>query len=236
MTAVSDYWWQSFRRIGDIRVFHVDLTPNADREVEAYTWLDGPERSRWERFNSLPARRRFVLCRAALRAEIARHLSCANEELDFVASEHGKPFARVRGKSACYSFNVSHSGKHGLIAIASDGRLGVDVEERAPRKNLDLLIQGVFSPLEIAELEQLKGAQKLFEFFRFWTIKEALVKAQGKGLSFKMAELEIPADMRHGATKGNCQILQMPNVTWNLEDISTIQFAAAVAHESESAS
>ena len=126
---------------------------------------------------------------------------------------------------------MSHSGNHGLIAVAPRGRLGVDVEERVPRRNLENLIEGVFSPREKAELESLDGSQQLYAFFRFWTIKEALVKAHGKGLSMKVSELEIPEDMRQGATRSVGQFSQIPDASWNLEDIGTKDFAAAVAHE-----
>ena len=224
-------WWQPFKSIGDIAVFHVDLTPHQVRETEALAWLDGLERSRWQRFQSPAAQRRFVLCRAALRAILCDQIGCPNESLAFRAAEHGKPFALVDGLPASISFNVSHSGSHGLVAVAPRGRLGVDVEERAPRRNLENLIEGVFSPREKAELELLDECRQLHAFFRFWTIKEALVKAHGRGLSMKVAELEIPEDMRHGAIRSTCQFAQIPETSWCLEDIGTNEFAAAVACE-----
>jgi 4'-phosphopantetheinyl transferase len=226
-----DRWWHPFNRIGDIAIFHVDLIPHQGREAEAREWLDGEERSRWERFQSPVAQRRYVLCRAALRAILCRQIDCPNESLAFEAAQHGKPFALVDGRPASVSFNVSHSGNHGLIAVAPRGRLGVDVEERVPRRNLENLIEGVFSPEEKAELESLDGGQQLHAFFRFWTIKEALVKAHGKGLSMKVAELEIPEDMRRGATKSICQFAQIPETSWCLEDMGTREFAAAIAYE-----
>lgn len=231
MITDADSWWRRFNSIADIAIFHVDLIPDQGREAEALTWLDGEERSRWQRFQAPVAKRRYVLCRAALRAILCRQIGCPNKSLAFQAAEHGKPFALIEGQPVSISFNVSHSGNHGLIAVAPSGRLGVDVEERAPRKKLENLIEGVFSPREQAELEALDGCQKLHKFFRFWTIKEALVKAHGKGLSMKVAELEIPHDMRHGATKTVGQFAQIPGTSWCLEDIGTGEFAAAIAYE-----
>lgn len=231
MITHADSWWRRFKSIGAIAVFHVDLIPHQGREAESLAWLDGEERLRWERFQSPTAQRRYVLCRAALRAILGRQLGCPNESLRFEVAKHGKPFALVNGLPASISFNVSHSGNHGLIAVAPRGRLGVDVEERAPRRSLENLIEGVFSPHEKAELESLDGCQKLHEFFRFWTIKEALVKAHGKGLSMKVAELEIPEDMRRGAAKSICQFAQIPETSWCLEDMGTSEFAAAIAYE-----
>lgn len=231
MISDKDQWWHPFKSTGEIAVIHVDLIPHKGREVEALTWLDGEERTRWERFQSPVAQRRYVLCRAALRAILCHEIGCLNESLAFEAARHGKPFALVNGRPASISFNVSHSGNHGLIAVAPKGRLGVDVEERASRRNLENLIEGVFSSREKAELESLDGCQQLYKFFRFWTIKEALVKAHGKGLSMKVAELEIPEDMRHGATKSIGQFAKIPETSWCLEDIGTKEFAAAIAYE-----
>ena len=231
MISDSDRWWDPYKSIGDIAVIHVDLIPHQEREAEALTLLDGEERLRWQRFQSPVAQRRYVLCRAALRAVLCREIGCPNGSLAFEAAKHGKPIALVDGQPASIGFNVSHSGNHGLIAVAPRGRLGVDVEERAPRRNLDNLIEGVFSPREKAELESLEGCEQLHTFFRFWTIKEALVKAHGKGLSMKVAELEIPEEMRRGATRCIGQFSQIPGSSWCLEDIGTKDFAAAVAHE-----
>ena len=236
MIPDQNKWWRLLTNIGDIAVFHVDLAPHPRHEAEGLACLDGEECARWERFQSLPARRRYVLCRAALRAILCCHLNCANDRLEFVALKHGKPFAKVDGKPVEAGFNVSHSGEHGLIAVAPGGRLGVDVEERDTRRNLEGLIRAVFSPEEQAEFDQFQGSEKLHLFFRFWTLKEALVKAHGKGLSLEVSKLELPIALRRGAKRSICHFPQIPETTWCLEDISTDDFAAAVAYEVESVS
>ena len=231
LIADNDHWWRPFRRIGHIDVFHIDLTPHTGHEEMALAWLDGPERMRWERFGSRSARRRFVLCRAALRAVLCDRASCPNGSLSLAPAKHGKPLARVEGKPLGPACNVSHSGNHGLIVVAPRGRVGVDVEVRAPRKNLEGLIERAFSPAEKAESNLVDEHNKQHLFLRYWTVKEALAKAYGEGLSVGFADLEVPDDMRHGARSGRCQFPQLSDITWNLEDLSTEEFAAAVAYE-----
>ena len=210
---------------------HVDLTPHAAREAEALAWLDGEEQARWRRYQYDGPRRRFALCRAALRAVLCRQLDCRNEQLAFGASDHGKPYAVVQGEVASVSFNVSHSGAHGLIGVARAGRLGVDVEERRAPRDLDGLISSVLGPDEQAELALARGCRKLRLFFNFWTIKEALIKALGLGLSLDMSQFEIPSAMRQGKATSIFQFPQMPTVRWRLEDLGNEHFAAAIAHE-----
>ena len=162
---------------------------------------------------------------------LRRELGCSNEHLAFRTSEHGKPYAIVRGRPAPISFNVSHSGTHGLIALAPGGQVGVDVEMRVPHPNLDELIVAVFGRNEQRELAEARGPERLDLFFRLWTMKEALSKAHGMGLSLDVSRFEIPQDMRAGATSGSVRFAGMPDVAWRLEDISTDRFAAAVAYE-----
>ena len=94
-------------------------------------------------------------------------LGCRNEQLAFGASDHGKPYAVVQGVVDPVSFNVSHSGAHGLIAVAAAGRLGVDVEERRTPRDLDGLISSVMGPDEQAELALVRGCRKFALVLQF---------------------------------------------------------------------
>ena len=164
------------------------------------------------------------LCRAALRAILC-------ERLQFEASEHGKPFALVDGEAQRVSFNVSHSGAHGLVALAAEGRVGVDVEERAPRRDMELLVRSVLTPDEQARLAGLGERDKMYAFYDLWTIKEALLKALGMGHRLDMRRIEAPLGMRQGAADGAFRFPNMPDAEWRVERIGNEEFAASVAHE-----
>ena len=224
-------WFRAFREIDDILIVHVDLTPHGGREAHAISWLDEKEEDRRRRYRYDRPRREFALCRAALRSILCSRLGCGNERLAFGASEHGKPFALVDGMPAPVSFNVSHSGKHGLIALAPQGRLGVDVEERITRIDLDGMSEIVFGPDEQAEFASAHGREKFYLFFTLWTLKEALIKALGAGFSMDPSRFEIPPAMRRGARKSIFRFPQTPNVGWRLENLGDADFAAAIAHE-----
>ena len=225
--------WRPFREDGDTLVVHIDLSPDADGEAEALGWLDEPEQERRSGFVHSAPRRRFTLCRAVLRALICRNLDCRNEELSFAASKFGKPFACVRGTQAKISFNVSHGGRHGLIAVAHSGQVGVDVEERSTGRDLDGYIRTLFAPGERAELERSRGRKKVELFYRLWTMKEALVKAAGDGLTLDTCDFEIPFAMIHGESIGEFSFPGKPSAHWRLQDIGDRRFAAALAREME---
>ena len=229
-TLDVECWRSPLKETGDLTVVHVDLTPHDLREASAFSWLDEYERSRSREFLSDGARRRYVMCRAATRALLTSRLSCRNEQLSFGASWYSKPFAILDRRPAPVSFNVSHSGDHGLVAIALKGRVGVDVEEKIVRHNLDSLIDYTFGPNEQAHLAKESGTGKIDLFFKLWTIKEALLKALGTGFHFDMSKFEVPSDVRVG-TAGEFRFPHLPAFRWRVVYLGTDEYAAAAAHE-----
>ena len=75
-------------------------------------------------------------------------------------------------------FSISHSGGYVLCAVATGCRLGVDVERIRPVA-LDSM-QLSFSPDEWREITEAPRPHE--QLFDYWTRKEAVVKADGRGL------------------------------------------------------
>lgn len=233
LSSVPGPWWSPFTTTAGVQVVHVALSPDPAYETEAYGWLDKAERDAWGKYLPRP-RRQFTLCRAALRAILCERFDCRNDQLSFGAGRHGKPFAIAGGARIPLNFNVSHSGGHGLIALSTAGRLGVDIEERIPRRYLNELIEAVMAPEEQTELAALPESAKLHLFYRLWTLKEALIKALGTGFSTDPSGFQAPPAMRKGGMAGVFSFPQLPSVAWRLEDIGDERFAAALAYELES--
>jgi 4'-phosphopantetheinyl transferase len=115
--------------------------------------------------------------REAVRAELVRLLGGAELRFD----ERGRPWAEG------VSFNVSHSGSLGLIAIAEGAhRIGVDVEQVRPGPDVRALAGRFFHPEEAAAVGDDRAA-----FFRCWTRKEAVVKALGLGLAHPLKSFVV---------------------------------------------
>ena len=99
-----------------------------------------------------------------------------------IFGEHGKP-----SLAECpeVRFNISHAD--GITAVAvSDFECGIDCERvRAydPR-----VMKRVCTEAEQAAISSAPEDERDMLFFRLWTLKEAYVKALGKGLSFPMRE------------------------------------------------
>ena len=221
----------AIHRTGSAVVIHVNLMPDPKRETAALAWLDEREQARLESFVHPRPRRQFILCRASLRAELCLALDCSNSELSIGISTYGKPHALVGGHPASIAFNVSHSGRHGLIAFSPEGRIGVDVEERSARRDIDDDIRLLFSPDERARLNSTEGHRQLELFWSLWTMKEALLKASGTGMARDTASFTIPSAMSLGSRSTIFRFPDTPSIQWQLERLDSPGFAAALAHE-----
>ena len=145
----------------------------------AWEILSAEEKARAEQFHFERDKRRFVLCRAALRGQIARYTGVAPQD---AALEYG-PFGKPRLPASCrLEFNVSHSGDAALLAFARHA-VGVDIEAIRPVRHALSVAESFFAPSEIADLRLVEPAELDAAFLRCWTRKEARAKGLGEGLS-----------------------------------------------------
>ncbi|MDA7716903.1 4'-phosphopantetheinyl transferase superfamily protein [bacterium] len=103
---------------------------------------------------------------------------------DHVAyTSYHRPYLTLNG----YDFNISHSGDFVICAVGKDIRLGVDIE-----KNKDINFEhfgNIMTPNQWDEINQASCPLKMF--YKYWTIKESVVKADGRGFSIPLDGLEV---------------------------------------------
>src|SRR5204863_7236149 len=98
-------------------------------------------------------------------------------------SSHYRPYLTLNG----YDFNISHSGNYVTCAIGKNIRLGIDIEENrnVSFKNFEM----VMTPSQWDEINNAN--YQLKEFYKCWTIKESVSKADGRGFSIPLDELKV---------------------------------------------
>lgn len=95
---------------------------------------------------------------------------------------YGKPYFQ-----GSFNFNISHSGSFVVLAVSNKVRIGVDVEEIKP-----IDIKGFEKQWTSHEWGLLtSSANNYSQFYDFWTIKEAAIKADGRGLSIPLKDVII---------------------------------------------
>ena len=84
-------------------------------------------------------------------------------------------------------FNISHSGNRVVCVLNTSGRVGIDLEVIKPLDFQDFQTQ--FTPREWAAIRS--APDPAAGFFRFWTAKESLIKADGRGLNIPLQEIDL---------------------------------------------
>lgn len=145
--------------------------------------LSADERERHARFRFERDQDTYLVAHVLVRRVLARVAGVASDALEFASAEHGRP-ELVAPASACeLRFNLSHT--HGLVACAVTRRadIGVDVEQSQREVEILGVAKHVYSDAEIAALTALPIEARQERFFELWTLKEAYIKAIGKGFS-----------------------------------------------------
>jgi 4'-phosphopantetheinyl transferase len=165
---------------GIVEIWHGKVTAE-DAHYQAY-WhvLDEAEQTQAGKFKNALLHQRYVEIHGRLRNLLAQKLNQPPEQIRIKKAGHGKPYLADYPEMA---FNLSHSADRLMIAIGWHCQLGVDIEICKQRINLAGLVHKCFAEEEVAYWTQLLETQKYREFYRFWTRKEAFVKATGGGIA-----------------------------------------------------
>ncbi len=167
--------------VAGVRLWLVDLDhPIADQDLRA---LAPDELDRAARFVHDSHRRRYGVARARLRQLLATATGTSPAALQLRPGRDGKPRLAETAPGRAPAFSLSHCEHLGLVGIAPDGDIGVDIELIRPMPEFDALARDHFTPAERAALQSLPPAQRDAGFLRAWTRKEACLKAVGCGLT-----------------------------------------------------
>jgi 4'-phosphopantetheinyl transferase len=142
--------------------------------------LNREELQRMHSFRFAPDRSRYAVAHANLRRILGAYLGRLPERLCFRANRFGKPELADEDRSSSVHFSLSHSRTIAVLAVALEEPVGVDVEDVRPIE--PEVAEAHFSATEIFALSSLRGDAWLSGFYRCWTRKEAILKAEGVGL------------------------------------------------------
>ncbi len=173
----------------------------------------------------------FCICRGYLRLLLGRYEGLAPDRVQLTRGKYGKPALDPRIHPKHIEFNVSHSCRWALIALAKGRHLGVDIQKIDAAVDSDLIAQRFFSTQENESIRALPEEMKATAFYACWTRKEAVVKALGGSITRLSNEIIVST-----APHGPAQILQMPpggaDDGWHLYDLPVEDgYAAALCYE-----
>lgn len=159
----------------------IDLRPELLTKLAVNLSLD--ERQRADRFYFERDKKKYIASRGLLRIILSGYLNIEPDRLEFRYSQQGKPELNNIDTEARLCFNVSHSQDLAVYTIALNRAVGIDLEYLRQIADVQQLAERFFSRSESSLINALPESQQQQLFFRFWTIKEAYLKATGEGLS-----------------------------------------------------
>ncbi|HEX6497365.1 MAG TPA: 4'-phosphopantetheinyl transferase superfamily protein [Acidobacteriaceae bacterium] len=221
MTAALEIW----RRPSTLpalpaNTIHIWRLRPADRlaKNDYLTCLRPEERERAGRLIFPADQQQSIASRGTLRL-LLRHYTGAEHprDLRLAYGEQAKPY--LADSDLC--FNLSHTRDLALFAFAREIDLGIDVENIRASDDLDAVAEQNFAPAERDALLVTPQEERLAAFYRCWTRKEALLKAEGSGLFRALDTFTVSLLAGEPA-----RILAGPE-GWDLRDIDVAPHAVA---------
>jgi 4'-phosphopantetheinyl transferase len=145
--------------------------------------LSAKEVQRMRKFQFHDDQRQYAAAHWLKRTAVGTLTGQAPNTLDFSLGSYGKPSLQTHK----LNFNLSHSNGFVALLLNRYGDVGVDVEFPQAGMDFNLLLPFVAHPQEYRRISTSD------DFYRLWTLKEAICKACGKGLSLAPQTFELSA-------------------------------------------
>ncbi len=160
-------------------------TPTPDPQE----WMTSQELARWRSFALPVPAAEFRMGRWLLRL-CARGLFGRDEPP--LTDPRGRPYWASPPQAPLFS--LAHSSGFVALALHRIGPIGVDLEDPRRHVNAHALAHRFFTPAE-REWVDRDGSDA---FWRVWTRKEALLKAEGSGLAGRISRVDVLAAEAEG--------------------------------------
>jgi 4'-phosphopantetheinyl transferase len=173
-----------------------------DRLERYFAVLSDAERKHQRNFHFNKDQRSYLVSHALVRQALSLYAEILPQDWVFGSGLHGKPKIE-NPSSASLRFNLSHTTDLCACVVTRDIRCGIDAEYLGRQNKLLPIARRMFSEIELETFNNKTDAEIRQNFFYYWTLREAYVKARGTGLGgsskafhFKISEHDAAPDYR----------------------------------------
>ena len=180
----------------DVELYWADVTElESGERAEIESMMSPDERRRGRRIRHPGSKR----CHLVTRRLVRRVLSTKGERRPgawrFDIGEFGRPrLANPTPTIEDLDFNIAHSDRRVVMALTFEGRVGVDLEPVDREIDAELVAEKFFHDSERAVIGGLDGSRRRHRFLQLWVIKEAWMKADGRGIGAGLDEVIVEFD------------------------------------------
>ena len=179
-----------FKNRDEVHLWCVSLSDEMHDLAALYGVLSAEEQARVNNYRYEKDRTKAIISRGHLRFLLGRYLDVAPKTMPLLTTEFGKPYL----PDSKISFNVSHAMDQVVYGVTVSRNIGVDIESIA-RKVDHLGIAGrFFTEEQIMAIKSVSEDGRSAEFLKYWTLKEAYLKATGMGLAGSLHSFSVVPD------------------------------------------
>jgi 4'-phosphopantetheinyl transferase len=173
---------------GTLVLYLADLDDHIDSGESVFPlYLSETDFRESERFKTQVLQQRFLASRYVLKRVLADLADRPADQLEIERPPGGKPFMR----HVAFTFNLSHSHNQFALGLSGEGEIGVDIEVGLSLEVAQEVAGNVLGPEELDHWTTLPESEQADVFGRYWTLKEAILKATGEGLGRDPRELQV---------------------------------------------
>ncbi|MFT7525136.1 MAG: 4'-phosphopantetheinyl transferase [Arenicella sp.] len=180
-------------RKNQLHLWFVTLSLDGEQQENAVALLNDTQRDKYHRRATPALKESYLAGRYHLMNILGAYNRVSAQEVKLSYSRLNKPYLNPNPSDIQFNFTdtVIDSSGVALLAFARFKAVGVDIESLTRRSNFSAIVKKRFSVAETNYVTQDDGSIDARRFLAYWTRKEAYGKATGRGINFKMNEMDL---------------------------------------------
>lgn len=173
----------------NVSFFRLDQTPKEIASLEAL--LSSEEVQRAKRFKFSKDHDRFIARHGILRILLSSFTGFEISNLEIKKEENGKPFLSGQNTQNAIHFNISASDYIAAYCFSKIKGIGIDIEKIRDIPDMMDIVASNYTEREAFKIAHCEEGKRLDMFYKIWTRKEAVLKAQGVGLLVPLNSVDV---------------------------------------------
>lgn len=170
-------------------IYTVDLASYINNISKCWECLSVKEKMQANKYYTKSLSDKYIMSHGILRLILSYYTKQYPQDIEYTHNEYGKPFL----ENSNIHFNMSHSHNMVSYIVALNYKVGIDIERHDENLNVQELASLVLTSAESQYFSSINSKDRVALFYHLWTKKEALIKANGQGLSYPINTIEAIA-------------------------------------------
>jgi 4'-phosphopantetheinyl transferase len=217
----------------ELHIWWTNLDQSPGIGEKYLSFLTESEINKINNYKTQLLRNRQIVSKAILKKTISEYLNIDILEIEYSLNKYGKPFLNKSLNHSSLNFNISHSENIGIFAFSLDD-IGIDVEKIKEISNLGEVKEITLTDFEQKWYNNLDKEVQTEIFYKVWTIKEAFLKAIGKGFSFSPLNIELTNEHEKQIQIKNIYSKDLRDEAFHVKTISILpDFVTSIVYQGQ---